>query len=265
MNRSRSRSSQRRSPSITSRMRYLGTSPLMEDDFVVNPQSIVRPQPSTRPQSLMHRIMNSVRQFRQQRNDAQIARINAYMDGPMDDRYHNVVQPSSSIPTLLSYQPRYHSRSLPVFDRPTSGLPPMNALLPPPEGYKGPTDCIETKRTEEECPICFCKIIHPDCIRCTNNHRMHYSCYVKWFTTMTNANQPVTCPQCRTNHFEHCSPIIEDHVIKNKTVRVKNIGHKRGRITISGSPSSGGRRRKTIKHKTPRGLGTEVASRLLRG
>ena len=242
MNRSRSRSSrssQRRSPSITSRMRYLGTSPLMEDDFVVNPQSIVRPQPSTRPQSLMHRIMNSVRQFRQQRNDAQIARINAYMDGPMDDRYHNVVQP-------------------------TSGLPPMNVLLPPPEGYEGPTDCIETKRTEEECPICSCKIIHPDCIRCTKNHRMHYSCYVKWFTIKTNANQPVTCPQCRINHFEHCLPIIEDPVIKNKTVRVKNIGHKRGRITISGSPS-GGQRRKTIKHKTPRGLGTEVASRLLRG
>jgi hypothetical protein len=252
MNRSRSRSRSSRRPNITSRMRYLGTSPLMEDDFVVNPQSIVRPQPSTRPQSLMHRIINSVRQFRQQRNDAQIARINAYMDEPMDDRYHNVVQPSSSphMDGSLNFVPGFIPqgyRSLTSVPRPLGVL-----LLPPPEGYEGPTDCIETKHTEEECPICFCKIIHPDCIRCTNNHRIHYSCYVKWFTTMTNANQPVTCPQCRINNFEHCSPIIEDPVIKNKTIRAKNIGNKRGRITISGSPSSGGRRRKTIKHRNKR-------------
>lgn len=130
-----------------------------------------------------------------------------------------------------------------------------NNLLYPPEGYAYKKKCIEITDTEDECPICLCKIERPDCISCINGHRMHYSCYVKMFNkNMANVNVnnepkplPTSCPICRNKEFKYCSPTPERKSVERKSVKLTSNTGKRYRSAMTNSSPSGGKRRKSSR------------------
>ena len=196
----------------------------------------------------IRRIVNYFQRLRQQRLDAQSNIVNAFIDAPMDQGPTNVQTrnrrtnnpPNNGTRRVVpTYQQRY-------IDPPS----PMVVVSPhSPEGYTGPMEYIDVKKDEDGCSICMGKVVLPDCISCINNHRIHYSCYVKWFKKQKKAKRHVTCPLCKSEEFKYCSPIIEKNVIKAKSTKVTTIGSKRPRTAITGN-SSGGRR--TRKHRNKR-------------
>lgn len=163
--------------------------------------------------SRMNRIMDYFGRLRQQRLNAQAADVDDSING--SNRTRGKKGPDSALQNLI--QTLSH---------------------------------IETNDIEYECPICFEKIILPDCISCTSKpvaHRMHYSCYLGWSNKKKEKNENVTCPVCRNNKFTYCSSIPERKSVERKSVKLPSKIGKRYRSAMTNSSPSGGKRRKSSR------------------
>ena len=117
-------------------------------------------------------------------------------------------------------------------------------IKPPPPGYNDNEvdESDEFYDDKDGCSICKYRMVEPNCIKCEREHKMHYSCYIRWAKYIP-PNMPVTCPVCRSNgEFNYCTPSIGG-IRKRKrpctrkrkykrNVYKKDPKHRRGSISI---------------------------------